>query len=99
MTTPLLPLLLAFQSLDTACRAVDGVSDDSEAALSGLEQVLAHGEIATPDDLLAKALYLQACGRVDPGLIPAEALDTLVAGIIRLHGPQLSQMPASPAVP
>lgn len=87
---PLLPLLLAYQQL-AACPD----SDIADSLQGNLEQLLAAGEIASPDDLFAKARYLQDCGRIDPGLIPKEALDTLVVGIVRLLGPSLSQ-PAEP---
>lgn len=88
--TPLLPALLDFLALSGAAD-----SPVADAACSRSERLLVAGEIVDADDLFAKARYLQACGRIDPSLIPQEALDTLVAGIVRLFGPSLS----SPALP
>lgn len=83
--TPLLPVLLDYLAL---AGAVD--SETADAACGRLEQVLARGEVFSADDLFAKARYLQACGRLDPALIPMEALDTLVAGAIRVLGPSIT---------
>lgn len=83
---PLLPLFAAYQGL-AGCADLDA----ADAMRGELEQLLAGGEVASADDLFAKARYLQDCGRIDPALIPLDALDTLVAGIVRLMGPALSQ--------
>lgn len=75
---PLMPLLLEYL-------AVSVIDTDAADARSGaLEHKLEIGKVNSPDDLFAKARYLQACGRIDPGLIPMEALDTLVNGVARL---------------
>ena len=86
---PLLPLFLSYQQLAgcAECEAADRLR-------GALEQQLSAGEVLSADDLFAKARYLQDCGRIDPGLIPMEALDTLVAGVARLLGPGLSQAAA-----
>lgn len=79
---PLLPVFLSYQQLAgcAECEAADRLRGT-------LEHALAIGEVVSADDLFAKARYLQDCGRIDPGLIPMEALDTLVAGVARLLGP------------
>jgi hypothetical protein len=89
---PLLPLFVAYQGL-ADCPDPDA----ADATRGALEQLLAGGEVASADDLFAKARYLQDCGRIDPALIPSVALDTLVAGILRLMGPTLSASAASRA--
>ncbi|MFD1627669.1 hypothetical protein [Azospirillum griseum] len=81
---PLMPVLLEF----LAVSGIDG--DDADARSGTLEHQLETGDIRTPDDLFAKARYLQRCGQVDPALIPMAALDTLVAGVVRLFGPSLT---------
>ena len=83
---PLMPLFLSYRQLAgcAECEAADRLR-------SNLEQLLSAGEVVSADDLFAKARYLQDCGRIDPVLIPMEALDTLVAGVARLLGPGLSQ--------
>ncbi|MGF7175867.1 hypothetical protein [Azospirillum doebereinerae] len=86
---PLLPILLAYQGL----APVDAEATDT--LRGNLEQLLAEGEVASDDDLFAKARYIQDTARLDPALIPIEAIDTLVAGILRLRGPAPSQ-PAPP---
>ncbi|AWB07510.1 hypothetical protein A6A40_21035 (plasmid) [Azospirillum humicireducens] len=85
----LMPVFLAYQHLAgcAECEAADRLRGN-------LEQLLAAGEVVSANDLFAKARYLQDCGRIDPGLIPMEALDTLVAGVARLLGPGLSQAAA-----
>ncbi|RJF83437.1 hypothetical protein D3877_01840 [Azospirillum cavernae] len=85
-TAALMPLFLAYQRLAQCpdAEAVDGM-------LGVLEPQIANGAITTLDDLFAKARYLQETSRIDPALIPAEALDTLVAGILRLFHRELSQ--------
>ena len=82
----LMPLFLTYKQLAgcAECEAADRMR-------GSLEQQLSAGEVMSADDLFAKARYLQDCGRIDPGLIPIEALDTLVAGVARLLGPGLSQ--------
>jgi hypothetical protein len=86
---PLMPLFLAYQQLAgcAECEAADRLRGN-------LEQMLSAGEVVSSDDLFAKARYLQDCGRIDPGLISIEALDTLVAGVARLLGPGLSRAAA-----
>lgn len=86
---PLMPLFLVYQQLAgcAECEAADRLRGDLEHALSA-------SEVVSADDLFTKARYLQDCGRIDPGLIPMEALDTLVAGVARLLGPGLSQAAA-----
>jgi len=89
---PLLPVLLAYQGLAPVdCERADSLRGN-------MEQLLAEGEIASDDDLFAKARYIQDTARLDPALIPIEAIDTLVAGIMRLRGPALSQPAPSLAV-
>ncbi|MBP2233463.1 hypothetical protein J2847_006801 [Azospirillum agricola] len=82
---PLLPILLAYQGL----APVD--AEVADTLRGNMEQLLTEGEVAASDDLFAKARYIQDTARLDPALIPIEAIDTLVAGIMRLHGPALSQ--------
>lgn len=84
----LMPAFLAYEGLGS------GDADHIEALRGYLEDVLAKGEILTPEDLFAKARYLQHTARIDPGLISMEALDTLVAGVARLLGPGLIQAAA-----
>lgn len=87
----LMPVFLAYEALG---------NDDAEHAevLRGnLEEVLVKGEVLTPQDLFAKARYLQHTGRIDPGLISMEALDTLVVGIGMLFPGALSEPVAVPA--
>lgn len=88
-SAPLMPLFLTYQQLSgcAECEVADRLRGT-------LEQALSTGEVVSADDLFAKARYLQDCGRIDPGLIPMEALDTLVAGVARLLGPGLSQAAA-----
>ncbi|MGF7178296.1 hypothetical protein [Azospirillum doebereinerae] len=83
---PLMPILLAYQGLapHADAEAVDDLRSKQES-------LLARGEIADGSDLYAKALYLRDTARIDPGLISMEAVDTLVAGVLRLHGPALSE--------
>lgn len=82
---PLLPIFLAYQWL----APVD--LELADTIRGNMEQLLAGGEIIGDDDLFAKARYIQDTARIDPSLIPMEAIDTLVAGIVRLLGPKLSQ--------
>ena len=91
IAVPLLPIFLAYQGL----AAVE--LDLADTLRGSLEQLLAESEIATADDLFAKLRYIQDTGRIDPGLIPMEAIDTLVVGVTRLLGHALSQ-PAPLAV-
>lgn len=88
---PLLPIFLAYHGL----AAVD--LESADAMRGGLEQLLSDGEIDTADDLFAKARYIQDTGKIDPSLIPMEAIDTLVVGIVRLLGSALSTPPLSAA--
>ena len=71
----LMPAFLAYEALGS------GDADHIEALRGNLEEVLAKGDVLTPEDLFAKARYLQQTARIDPGLIPMEAVDTLVVGI------------------
>ncbi|ALG71111.1 hypothetical protein VY88_03205 [Azospirillum thiophilum] len=87
---PLLPVFLAYQQLAGCAEC-----EPADRLRGGLEQLLSAGEVVSADDLFAKARYLQDCGRIDPGLIPMEALDTLVAGVALLLGPGLSQQAAA----
>jgi len=79
-------LFLAYQGLASL------ESELADAVRGNLEQILAEGEVASLDDLFAKARYLQDTVRIDPSMIPMEAIDTLVTGILRLHGPALGQI-------
>ncbi|RJF84821.1 hypothetical protein D3877_10100 [Azospirillum cavernae] len=83
---PLLPVFMAYQG-----RAPFAEAEEVDAIMGYEERLLSQGEIVSPDDLFAKARYIQDTGRIDPSLIPMEAIDTLVAGILRLMGPTLSQ--------
>ncbi|CBS88700.1 hypothetical protein [Azospirillum lipoferum] len=85
----LMPVFLAYQQLAGCAEC-----ETADRLRGKLEQALAAGEVVSADDLFAKARYLQDCGRIDPGLIPMEALDTLVAGVARLLGPGMSQAAA-----
>ncbi|NUB04436.1 hypothetical protein GBZ48_35155 [Azospirillum melinis] len=77
----------------TAYLAASAVAADNEAAdrdLGGLEAMLSAGAISSPADLHAKARYIQHCHRLDPALVPRDAIDTLVAGIGTLFGSALT---------
>jgi len=91
IAVPLLPVFLAYQGLAPFAEA-----DEVDVIRASEERLLSQGEIASPDDLFAKARYIQDTGRIDPSLIPMEAIDTLVAGIVRLLGPALSQPGPAP---
>lgn len=87
----LMPVFLAYEALGS------GDADHIEALRGNLEEVLVKGDILTPQDLYAKARYLQHTGRIDPGQISMEALDTLVVGIGMLFPGALCQPVAVPA--
>ncbi|MBP2309401.1 hypothetical protein GBZ48_21545 [Azospirillum melinis] len=87
----LMPVFLAYEALGASD------ADHIEVLRGSLEEVLVKGEILTPQDLFAKARYLQHTGRIDPGQISMEALDTLVVGIGMLFPGALCKPVAVPA--
>jgi hypothetical protein len=73
----------------------DELSDDG--TLAQFEEVLARAEPVNADDVLAKALYIAECVRVDGGLVPKETVDGLVRGLIRVLDPARGSPPARAA--
>jgi hypothetical protein len=85
---PLEPVLAAY--LASSAAVADSDSAEADRDLGGLEAMLSAGAISSPADLHAKARYIQHCHRLDPALVPRDAIDTLVAGIGTLFGSALT---------
>lgn len=81
-TTRLRRSLERFRALQAKLQQVDGCEAD-EAELASHETVLIAGVCETPEDLMAKALYLQDAVSLDTGQVTPQLVTTLVAGIAR----------------